>query len=287
MIFTSAQEPVALNCTFIVNFDEYVCNLSEVEVLDPTQEIIFVGEHIEGKTDGDVNSVKIINSNTPFMIQQIFTRFPNIVDLSIKSSHLKSINIPDSIQLVDLQLSNNEISRIASGTFIGQKNLKVFIAIDSRIEEIEENAFTGLESLTYLSLSRNNIKTVALRTFEPLVNVALINLEQNFLTRIDDIFASNTKLLSVYMGQNQINEISPRFALLIENEHMIALGGNRCIDRTINIKEEIDIFILHNALNRCFKNYSGDFLEKRRVIVEFEGSLSLYDEFGNIVIQVE
>lgn len=282
------EEPIILNCSFSVNLSgNYVCRLSQIEVLDPNRDVSIVGQHIGNRTNDDVQILEIRNSNTPFMIQQIFSTFPNIFDLDVQTSNLKSIDIPDSAQLFILVLGSNNISRISNGTFISQKSLQTLIAIGNEIEEIEEDAFLGLASLTTLDLNRNKLSQILLRTLNPLVNVVSIDLRLNLLTSIDNLFSTNKKLFQLFLGDNQVKEISPQFTSVIKNSlGLLNLLGNECINKNYVLSEEIELIVLHNELKGCFNNFVGDVPEKRRITLEFEGPMDFFDEFGNVVAKI-
>jgi BspA type Leucine rich repeat region (6 copies) len=290
-VFTSAkaQNSSSFNCTFSVNFfDEYVCTLVDIEVLDPLQNVTFGGEHLANRTNQDVGAVRIRNSNTPFMIQQIFATFPNVFELDIQDSRLESINIPNSIQLEVLVLTNNNISRIVNGTFSGQSRLTFLNAVNAGIQVIEDDAFLGLESLVSLVLIRNNVSELSSNTLAPLINARRIDFERNSLTRIGDIFANSANLTNLYLEFNQINEISPRVLSGIGNSlSTFNLRGNQCIDRYFTFDEEIELILFNNLLSSCFINFNGgEVSETRRIILEFQGPLALFDEFGNIIARV-
>jgi hypothetical protein len=284
----SAQGNITLNCTFSVNWiTDYVCRLTDIEVLDPSQQIIFTGEHVGNRTNEDVTVVEIRNSNTPFMIPQIFTTFPSIIELDIQFSNLQSINIPDSVQLESLILSHNNISRINNGTFRAQNRLRVFNAIEAGIHVIEDDAFVGLESLTALVFIRNNVSELTTRTLAPLVNALRIDFERNQLTRIDNIFSMNTNLTYVYLEFNQITEISPLLARnLVNTTGSINLRGNQCIDRYFTFEDELELILFNNAARGCFDNFQEVRSETRRITLEFQGPIALFDEFGNIIARV-
>jgi Leucine-rich repeat (LRR) protein len=153
-----------------------------------------------------------------------------------------------------------------------------------RIEEIEEDVFVELESLTSLVLLRNNIFELTTRTFtfNPLVNVVRIDLERNLLTRNDDIFCANRNLTSLYLEYNQINEIPPHFTSFIKSSlATLNLRGNQCVDRSFLFSSEIDLVLLHNSLRSCFNNFVGKVSKTRRIALEFQGPLVIYDEFEN------
>lgn len=284
----SQDQDLELECAFSVDWiGDYTCILQNIEVLDPEQNVIIVGEHVEGRTNDDVTIVDVLNSNTPFMIPQIFTTFPSITHLEISNSNLESINIPDSVRLRMLVVDRNNISRIENGTFANQDELWYLNARDSNIQEIDEDGFVGLGAIVSLVLIGNQIESIAPRTFHPLVNVSYLDLEVNRLTSIGDgVFSQNTRLSSLYLGFNQIEKISPTFSAGFgDNLGFIDLEQNECVSRRFEIDSDDDFtrIILHNSLRTCFNNFQGTPSNLRRVVLEFQGPLRLYDEFNNLI----
>lgn len=259
-------------------------------MLDPLANVTFGGDHLEGRSNGDVSNVDILYSNTSFMIPQLFTTFPNLSTLEISLSGLQSINIPDFIQLRRLLIDRNNISRIERAAFVSQRRLTYLNARDNIIREIDEYAFVGLSSLESLVLIDNHIENLAPRTFQPLTNISYLDLEGNRLTSISaDLFSQNTQIRSLYLDFNQIEEISPRFsANLGDKLRYIDLEGNNCIDRRFSINDDDDFsrIILHNSLRTCYNNFNGQTSDLKRVTLEFQGPMRLYDEFDNLIVSL-
>lgn len=282
------SQDLILECDFFESW-QYECEFNHITVEDPTQNIIIGGTHLEGRTDDDVRIVWIRNSNTPFMIQQIFTTFPNLDELYIHNSSLASINIPESAQLSEVYLDNNNITRIQNGAFGSQSNLWYLNLRENNIQEIEEDAFLGLSALETLNLIGNHIETLAPRTLHPLTNLTVLDFERNSFTSInDEWFSQNSRIRILFLEFNQIDEVSPRFFGRFDNLEHVDFSGNVCVNRNFYIENDDDFSVigLHNALRRCYNNFVGEVSEMRRVTFEFVGSMRLFDEFGNLVANV-
>lgn len=284
---SASQDSITLECQFIQTvFGEYACRLLGIEVLNADQEIIVGGEHVAGQTNDDVTVLQIRNSNTPFVVPQLFAAFPNLVEFDIQNSNLQVLRIPQGVSLEYLTLYRNNMSRIENGTFIGQSKLEFIEAMDNRIEEIEEGGLEGLESLYGLMLIGNRIRT--LPSLHDVPNLMYLDLERNLIERIEDeTFSRNPELISLYLEFNQINAVSTTFTRsFTSNLQFVNFQGNRCIDRTFQVRDQTDLIILNNALNPCFNNFIGEVPETRRITLEFTGPLSLFDEFGNIIARI-
>lgn len=258
-------------------------------MLDPEQNVVFGGEHIEGYTNENVTIVEILYSDTPFIIPQLFTTFTALEMLMVSFSNLLTVNLPDSTQLRQLYLDRNNIERIENTSFGNQSHLWYLNLRESNIREIEEDAFVGLGALESLVLIENPIESFHPRTFHPLVNVMYLDLEFLLLTSIgDELFSQNTQVQSLYLGYNDIREISPRFSANFERVRYIDLESNECVNRRFELSpdDEFSQIILHNSLRTCYTNFNGTTSDLRRVTLQFEGPLRLFDEFGNMIASV-
>lgn len=286
----SAQD-ITVECTFAVNiFNEYYCFLQDIEVLDPAVNVTFGGFHIGNRTNEDVEVIVMENSMTPFMIPQMFTTFPSLNDLTIENCGLQSINIPDTVQLLWLDIYRNNVSRISRDS-IGNQSSLFFTFLDiNNIEEIDEDAFAGIGSAAiYLSLYQNNISSIAPRTFQSLSEVLVIDLEGNSLVSInEEMFSQNLELDTLYLESNQINEVEPSFANNLRNSlSFIGMSGNVCVDGDFTVGSDASWMSLNNALFTCFNNFvNGTDDGSRSLNMNFQGRVRFFDEFGHLVVTV-
>lgn len=283
-----SQDPIVLNCDFGIVFNEYICHLTDIVVLDPTATVTIGGDHVENMTNDDVETVLIQNSTTPFIIPEIFSTFPFITDFRVINSGLESIDLSSSadVPLIWLYFTLNNISRIESGTFLSQPSVRFLGMVRNNIEELDENAFEGLASVESLSLIGNHISEIAPLTFSPLTNATYIDLERNNLTVVtEEMFSRTTRLRNLYLEYNQINGIAPN--ALRDALSFINLNGNECISSSFFVGSEADWAALNRDLWTCFNNFTNGTTDgTRRITLEFKGHMSLFDEFGNLVVRI-
>lgn len=283
-----ATQDVELTCEFYSWFGDYTCLLSGIELLDPAANVTFVGNHTFENTDADVVVVEISGSNTPFVIEQIFTQFPNVVGLEIVNSQLQTLRIPEFANLEDITIIFNNVSRIDSDSFANQTNLEYFSAYSNNIEEIDEDAFVGLTRLYYVGFINNRISDIAQGTFRDVISARVIDFEGNNLTRIgDNIFENNRNLTTLFLERNQIEAISPTFTANLRQSNLSTVNftGNRCTARYFNTRDDFEWIFLNAALNTCFQNFVGA-QETRRFTIETSGPFILHDQFGNVVARM-
>jgi Leucine rich repeat len=281
----SVSQEVTLECEFFVTFfDEYACILENIENVDPTATVVFSGTHVGDRTNEDVEIVYIGDSNTPFIMPEIFTTFPNVYDFEVVSSNLQSLNFPSNNRLEVMLIVDNNVTRIESGDFAGLDELWILFMLYNNIQEIDETAFEGLENLLALVLIGNGITEIAPRTFHPLENVELIDLENNRLTSVGpETFSENRMATNIYLEFNSINEISPQFSEnLRDSLFYLNLASNRCVSESFIFVED-DWDVVDETLQNCFNNFPGTVPELRQSSMNFTGNIQIFDEFGNIL----
>lgn len=282
-----AAYPIDLECIYQDFGNLYVCGLQNITVLDPLENVTFTGTHAPNRTDADVNYVGISNSNTPFIIQQLFTTFPSITGLDIVNSNLQTIQIPPVVQLEELAIFGNNISRIESASLRNQTRLIQLFAMNNGIATIDEDAFEDLSSLLTLIISDNRITELHPRTLSNLTEVVQIYFDRNLITTIDeDTFSQNTNLAFLFFEDNEIDKIHPRTIAKIRNNlNFLNLSGNRCISNSFSTYPEGDLewMTIHNLLQPCFNNFLGNDPDVRNVTMQLRGPLTIFDSFGNMI----
>lgn len=285
-IVSCTAQDFNLECNFQLSGQfGYICNLNGIEVIERGLNVVFGGAHIEDRTNDNVTAVIITNSNTPFVIPEIFTTFVNLDTLEIEDSRLETVSIPDTVSLRRLQVDGNNLTRLVAGFLQSQTNLEYFSAISSNIIEIDEDAFLGLSGLHDLVLPVNHIEQIAPNTFHPLISLQYLDLETNSIASIgENLFSQSPDLHSIYLDHNNINEIAPSLtANFGEGLDFINLVGNECVSRSFHVGTEEDLIMMHNMLRACFSNFSGTNPEEKNFGSEFRGPMRIYDSFGNLI----
>lgn len=288
-ISSAISQDINLECIYELDFfEDYVCVLRGVEVLDESQNVIVSGTHLPGLSNADVRIVSIQNSNTPFIIQQLFTVFTNLTELDIDASNLEAINLPNPTNLIAITLYLNNISRIDNGTFLNQPQLRFIWAINCQIATVEENAFEGLGQLSILVLINNRISDLAPSLLHPLTSARVIDFERNLLTRIEETtFVANSNLGSLFLEHNQITEVSPRFHHNLTNINFINFIGNQCASQSFWVNVEAGRIAMNNALRPCFNNFNGVSPDDaRNITLTFTGRMVISDDVGNVIVRV-
>ncbi|XP_006893933.1 PREDICTED: leucine-rich repeats and immunoglobulin-like domains protein 1-like [Elephantulus edwardii] len=132
-------------------------------------------------------------------LHELILSFNNLTRLDEES-------LADLGSLTILRLSHNAISHIAEGAFRGLRNLRVLDLDHNEISgtiEDTSGAFTGLDSLSKLTLSGNKIKSVAKRAFSGLDSLEHLNLGENAIRSIQfDAFVKMKNLKELHISSD-------------------------------------------------------------------------------------
>jgi Leucine-rich repeat (LRR) protein len=132
--------------------------------------------------------------------------------------------------------------------------------IDNKIEEIDKDAFLGLEKLCNLNLMKNPLSQTVNETFYPLTSLNYLDLEANVLVQInDDLISRNRNLTTLYLEFNRLNQISPRFVSQFSD-------SLKFINLAFDVEDEIGKILLNNVLA------SGSLMVKFRRIENYDRS---------------
>ncbi|XP_045630619.1 leucine-rich repeats and immunoglobulin-like domains protein 1 isoform X1 [Ursus americanus] len=134
---------------------------------------------------------------------------PKLHELVLSFNNLTRLDeesLADLSSLSTLRLSHNSISHIAEGAFKGLKHLRVLDLDHNEISgtiEDTSGAFTGLDSLSKLTLFGNKIKSVAKRAFSGLEGLEHLNLGENAIRSVQsDAFAKMKNLRELHISSD-------------------------------------------------------------------------------------
>ncbi len=134
-------------------------------------------------------------------------------------------------------------------------NMNQFEISRSNIPVVKVGLFTkDLNFLKNLDLYQSKIKDIEKDAFAELVNLEWLMLNENNLRKLSaNIFEKNEKLRFIALGKNQIHSIVPDFFKPLTNLEVLVMNENSCVDRTMKTEdgslEKIDEF-----LGNCYEN---------------------------------
>lgn len=263
VILANAQN-TNINCNFVFYGNQYTCDLVGVIVADNEQaNFIIGGQHFSGHGNNDVRRLRIIFSNIPFIITQLFTTFPNINAIFIWRAGLR---------------------RIQPNAFINTRGVVEFGMSNNPIEDINENAFNGLFEVRRMFLEYNQIRQLHFSSFQNMPLLEWLHCRGNQLETLDGrLIANNQLLVQIRFDGNQIIGIQRSF---LDNQPSLSwldLRGNRCIDRQwwLTGGNAVSIDSIRQELDTCFNNFEQ---ELRKFIVTVQGSVRILYENGTVIL---
>lgn len=296
-LFTSSQsQNVNINCNFLIATGLYSCSLLGVMIPDnENANIIIGGAHISPRNNADVQRVQVTNSNIPFIITQLFTTFPNIVELAISNGGLTRVQsnaFANAVNLRTASVANNQLfGTIHANAFTGALSLSSLQFNLNRIQSIHEAAFNGLTALQNLIMENNNIQNLTNNVFQPLTSLRVLSLSNNQLEIIDGrLLANNNQVTQLDLSRNRIDAIGRNFLDGFTGLLLFNANGNRCVNSFWIIGGTTTINTVRNGLETCFNNFI-EAPEKpeedvRRFVLELRGSLTIRNENGTEVITI-
>uniref|UniRef100_A0ABI7W6C4 Ig-like domain-containing protein n=1 Tax=Felis catus TaxID=9685 RepID=A0ABI7W6C4_FELCA len=167
---------------------------------------------IEGLTFQGLESLEVLKlqrNNISKLTDGAFWGLSRIHVLVLSFNNLTRLDeesLADLSSLSILRLSHNSISHIAEGAFRGLKNLRVLDLDHNEISgtiEDTSGAFTGLDSLSKLTLFGNKIKSVAKRAFSGLEGLEHLNLGENAVRSVQsDAFVKMKNLKELHISSD-------------------------------------------------------------------------------------
>jgi Leucine-rich repeat (LRR) protein len=261
-ISSIASQEIRLNCNFVMIQFSYGCLVDRVNLptANENSNIVIGGQHQPGKTNADVKRVSVEFSEISFVVNQLFTTFPNVNDLyihltTLKKFHLGAFNNARNLENLSIKF-NNDLREISARAFVGAQSLVKLNLARNQLESIDAAAFDGLKSLTTLDLKWNNLQQLPGTVFSVLPALQNIYLTDNKLVKLEGgLFSSNLELLEILIHSNQINAIGQNFLVGLTKLQVFSANNNICVDRAWVIGGSTTIETVRQALAKCFNNY--------------------------------
>eukprot|EP00095_Tigriopus_kingsejongensis_P011075 maker-scaffold23_size669530-snap-gene-5.21 protein:Tk11075 transcript:maker-scaffold23_size669530-snap-gene-5.21-mRNA-1 annotation:"protein toll" len=202
------------NCSYQVSSDTLVCSLSSLEARNVSLASAGRARRVQITCVGDSGSRpgSILKTNH-------FGHLSNLQKLSVESCRVRRI---PSLAFSGLN-GLNSLTLTASESAWSASSL-----------QIQADAFTGLNNLRILNLSRNNLWTLPPVTFCSLSSLTVLNLSTNFLQDISDfgfgssdIHSCKLPLRTLDLSHNSFSQLPPRtFGQLRKLEHLNLANNN-------------------------------------------------------------
>ena len=176
-------------------------------------------------------------TNELFMAQKL-----PVNTVSLILSYQQFTEVPDfNGSLLELDLSNNQISIIKNNNFIHVKALERLDLSYNVITDIEPNAFSLLTLLHFVDLSNNQLVVVPANVFAPLITLKILKLSSNEgFGRLMGKAVVNSSFTEIYLQLG----VSP---------HLENLEMERCNLTRINLQHGLGLMNLNLGETKSFE----------------------------------
>ena len=255
------DDPPSISIDCIDNKEIHLNNFSSIKNFNQINLKLKGPKSLEALANGFLNDIQLY-----------------LLDLSENQNnmelYLDKVNIFSSI--VELNLSRNKIPIIKKRIFFNLIYLEYLDLSNNEIFYIEDSAFygLGLDKLTYLNLTKNQLTKIEPHYFAYLPNLTNLILDYNQLIQIkNNSFDSMSKLVNLSIKFNKIKQIEPDAFRMLRNLSNIWLNHNK----------------LSNINQVFFNNFTLDLLNlSRNRLTEFNNNrtiaISLDLSFNFIII---
>ncbi|XP_062981660.1 toll-like receptor 5 [Elgaria multicarinata webbii] len=179
-----------------------------------------------------------------------------LLELNISHSFIFSLNPYVFQYLADLKfldLNSNNINQIQKEAFFGLQSLERLYLSDNLLGELLAYSFKGLHNLIYLDLQHNHIGVIQEGTFEHLPRLQEVYLRDNALK----VIRSLPNLNYAFLGDNRLSSTGTNRITAI-NATNLDLEGNRLgnlgdLYELLRIPDVQFIFLRNNHFSYCYK----------------------------------
>ncbi|CAO1294192.1 unnamed protein product [Diamesa serratosioi] len=172
-----------LNCIFENKNDDYTCYVTSLDNSNNTMVITgSSGTHEANKTNIDIESIYVENTNTKFIPRNLGNLF-NLIKLTMRKTKLVEIKSQDFNGMQDLEyldLSENYLTILPIDVFLTLPKLELLSMLSNQLKEIQNGIFSNNLQLRSLHLSFNEIKFLGSSLLSGLTNLGFVNLWSNF-----------------------------------------------------------------------------------------------------------
>ena len=172
------------------------------------------------------------NKLTAVTSQEMFN-FPSLrkIDLNLNlMRHLDENNFEFTKELVDIDISNNQLSTLLPSIFTSSKLIRLSVANNS-ITSLPAQVFANQENLQYLDLSGNILTSSEIKPnlFAGLSNLLELDLSQNQLDKLrKKLFWDLESLEKLRISHNKIREIPNRLFKSQSKLKTLSLSKKTC-----------------------------------------------------------
>ena len=195
-----------------------------------------------------------LNPNATTLAQLNETNVHNMVHLNLSHTMLKNLSdipLEYMTNLIVFDVSYNHLTTIGPNVFLSQSRLKNLILIGNhKIIIFETNAFSGLESLTELSLSFLHVSSIAESSFSGL-QLENLHLSYNIIYDVSPNVFQSLKVDKLFINKTEILSFSRNMFLGIESVKLMVSDAYKfCCIRPESLVED-DCYPRKDEFSSC------------------------------------
>lgn len=208
------------------------CEFVRLEALAGIEELSIMKKKISAIQDGDLvglNSLKKLSLPENEISQISVNAFVSLKKLEVLNLHKNKLTtFPVQVpQLLELNLSSNQIKSIKKNMFFGANSLTSLNLADNYLEFIETGSFKGMKFLTHLDLSGNFSKTLPAGTLIGLQNLQNFKLNSFYSDRFPEEITTLVKLRSLEMEHSFLKQFPLKQIQKLTQLKRLRLSGTR------------------------------------------------------------
>lgn len=251
-----------MKCQFQDTRRGYACILNNIHIPEIYDRINFNTDgHLEHRTNEDVRSIEFRSSNLAHIPMKLFDTFDNVESILMWGNLGQLNRFRNCGELNYLLIFNSKLKYVEPNVFQPCQNLN---ELDFTANRIVEFITEGLEQITTLSLSRNELTTIF--DLRNLTRLTTLNLEGNKISALTGTeFTGLSQLRFLFLSNNYLNFIPPETFKTSPNLQLIHLANNNLFeiaDGTFTSFHDLSVLELDgNQIGRLqtgvFENTSG------------------------------
>ncbi|XP_050674577.1 toll-like receptor 7 [Leptidea sinapis] len=153
-----------------------------------------------------LNKMNLNNNLLAYVSENAFKNCSDLKELDLSSNKLTEI--PAAILqlpfLKSLDLGENLLTEITNSSFKNLSQLTGLRLIDNQIGNLTAGMFWDMPSLQVLNIAKNKIQAIGTETFQKNTQLEAVRLDTNFISDINGVFVSLTKLLWLNLSENHL-----------------------------------------------------------------------------------
>lgn len=282
---TSDVKPVDVHCKYYVDDERgYVAKCEDVKLADQSQHVRFTGVQVEKKTNEDVKFLDIVPPSDIkfFPSKDIFTYYVGLQNVEACNVNIEKLDyIYNCFELVNITLSNNQISEIEFDTFFLCRDLLFLDLSYNQIKDIPENTFSQPSNIIELNLSINRIEKLTRKHFKPMKKLRKVNLHANNIQKLShDIFNDLFDLNTLDLSHNPIISLDSRFfdfVMFLENLNLAGTNLRKFLPGTFKSLKRLKTL---DISANFFQSLDGEMLAKNGELHTLKISQCSINEIG-------